>query len=224
MADAMPSRPTLAVFDLDGTLAQYDTFVRYLGGALRERPARVLRTVGLPLDVARFKARLQDNTWLKKRFLAAILGGLSEAELRPWTERFVDQLITTGLRPAGVKRLREHQAQGHRTILLSASPDLFVRQIADRLQFADCLCTVTARDGHGRCTGDLEGANCYGAEKVRRLEALVSSGRGGVHVVAYGDHRSDLPLLRWADEGYLVNPSPSLAREAAGSNVSVLSW
>ena len=219
-----PARPTVAVFDLDGTLARYDTFVQYLVGTLRRRPGRVFRTVGLPLDVVRFKAGLRDNTWLKKRFLGAIVGGLTEADLRSWSERFAENLTATGLRPSGIERLREHQARGHRTVLLSASPDLFVREVARRLEFSDCLCTVIARDNDGRCTGDLDGANCYGPEKVRRLEGLMRQERGDVHVVAYGDHRSDLPLLRWADEGYLVNPSPSLAREADGARVKVLAW
>lgn len=217
-------RHQVAVFDLDGTLTRYDTYLRYLIGYIGRRPTRVLRAWGLPLNVLLFKSRLRDNTWLKKRFLGSILGGLTDTELRPWTWSFVDRLVQSGLRQAGIDALRDHQSQGHRTILLSASPDVLVREIAIRLEFSDCICTIVERDRNGRLTGQLVGGNCHGSEKLRRMQHLFGSNRGAVRIVAYGDHRSDLPLLQWADLGVLVNPSPALIRAAAQMQLKVMKW
>jgi len=53
-------------------------------------------------------------------------------------------------------------------------------------------------DGVDRFTGLLEGADCTGAEKLRRLQALV----GGLHDVelhVYGDSDGDRELLAAAD-------------------------
>jgi len=36
----------VAVFDLDGTLTRYDTYLRYLIGYIGRRPTRVLRAWG----------------------------------------------------------------------------------------------------------------------------------------------------------------------------------
>jgi HAD superfamily hydrolase (TIGR01490 family) len=215
---------TVGVFDLDGTLTRSDTYLAYLLGVLSMRPARLLRTWRLPFDVLLFRCGLRDNSWLKQRFLRAILGGLTDADLRHWTQRFVDRLMEDGLRQAGLATLRHHQSQAHRTILLSASLDIYVREIAARLEFSDCVCTSAERDMDGRLTGRLAGENCHGPEKLRRMERLFGPARQHVHVVAYGDHRSDLPLLRWADRGVLVSPSPSLARAARQLDLAVVTW
>jgi phosphatidylglycerophosphatase C len=215
----------VAVFDLDGTLAAGDTFVAYLLGALRGAPWRLLRCWHLPFAVALYKARLRDNIWLKEIFLRAILGGRREAQWRTWTDRFVNDLVgSSGLRPGALRALRGHQEAGHRTVLLSASPDLYVPLIATRLGFTDCQCTRLARDADGRLTGRLDGRNCQGPEKIARIAALLGPARAGAQVIAYGDHRTDLPLLAWADQGYLVNPAPALrgAPEAAG--IPVVLW
>ena len=53
-----------------------------------------------------------------------------------------------------------------------------------------------------RLTGRFKTHNCYGAEKVRRLEAVLSEPRSNYHIVAYGDSRGDKELLAYAYEGY----------------------
>jgi phosphatidylglycerophosphatase C len=220
----MMSRPHVAVFDLDGTLTRYDTYLRYLLGYLCAHPDRIPRAWHLPVDACLFKTGLRDNTWLKKRFLGAILGGLTQHDLSAWTRRFVDQVMKSGLRRGAVEALRRHQSRRDRTILLSASPDIFVQEIAGRLQFSECACTITERDEHGRLTGDLQDGNCYGAEKLRRMERLIGQHRGDVHVVAYGDDVSDFALLSWADEGIAVNPSRGLAALATRSRLPIVQW
>lgn len=222
--DAPDTPVAVGVFDLDGTLTRSDTYLGYLLGVLRLRPARLLRTWRLPFDVLLFTCQLKDNSWLKQRFLGAVLGGLTDADLRHWTQRFVDRLMEDGLRQAGLAALRHHQSRAHRTILLSASLDIYVREIAARLEFSDCICTSAEWDADGRLTGRLAGENCHGPEKLRRMERLFGPARQHAHVVAYGDHRSDLPVLRWADRGVLVNPSPSLARAARQMDLSTVAW
>ncbi len=56
-------------------------------------------------------------------------------------------------------------------------------------------------------TGDLDGPNCRGAEKVHRLHAWLDEhhgGRCGVEVVAYGDSPGDRELLADADAAHWV--------------------
>ena len=220
----IPSRSIMAVFDFDGTLTRYDSYLSYLIAHAVARPARFPQMWALPLDVICCKLGLQDNSWLKQRFLQAVLGGLTAADLRQSTERFLDRLLANGLRRKAVDALKAHQSCGHRTVLLSASPALYVQRAAERLGFSDCLCTVAEWDTGGVLTGCLAGPNCYGEEKVRRLSELVGAERQAWHIVAYGDHRSDLPLLKSADAGCLINPSRVLARKAVEANLRVLYW
>ena len=52
----------------------------------------------------------------------------------------------------------------------------------------------------GKVTGRFLTANCYGPEKVRRVQALLSGARDHYHITAYGDSRGDKEMLQYADE------------------------
>jgi len=215
---------TIAVFDLDGTLTRADTFLAFLADWLVRHPKRLLRCWHLPLDVLRFKLGWADNAWLKTRFLTAVLGGASRAELERHSSQFVERILATGMRPGALAALEEHVRRGNRTVLLSASPDIYVTAFAHRLRFSECVCTKTSKTASGKISGRLNGENCYGVEKLRRLEKLLGGKRPHRFIVAYADHSSDFPLMQWANQGVLVNPSAKTKRLARGRHFSVVSW
>jgi phosphoserine phosphatase len=53
----------------------------------------------------------------------------------------------------------------------------------------------------GRITGRLSGRNCYGPEKVERLEEVLGK-LDNYLVYAYGDSKGDRELLAVADHGF----------------------
>ena len=214
----------VAVFDLDRTLIRYDTYRHFLLYCLLRRPSRLLRAARLLLDVLRFRLRFKDNAWLKMRSLTSVLGGAGESELRLLVGGFVDRTLARGMRPGASAALERHRTEGDRLILLSASPDIYATEIAARLGFAQCLCTLCERDILGRLTGRLAGVNCYGEEKRRRLEDSFGPSRAALRVIAYADHESDLPLLTCADEAVLVNPSRKTRRSLAGHPMTTVAW
>ena len=65
------------------------------------------------------------------------------------------------------------------------------------------LGTQVEVDAHGHLTGRFASPNCYGPEKVRRLQTIEPH-RATYTLVAYGDSRGDAELLEWADEGKKV--------------------
>ena len=215
---------TLAVFDLDGTLTCGDTFRLFAAWYLARRPWRLARCWLLPLDAALYEAGLRDNGWLKARTLAALLGGAREESVAASANAFVRRVMESGMRPGALAALGAHRTAGDRTLLLSANLDILVRPFAASLGIAETLSTIAERDAEGRFTGRLAGTNCYGDEKRRRLEAWLGTARAGSRVVVYADHRSDLPLMRWADKAVLVNPSPGTRRAARGMPVEVVAW
>jgi phosphatidylglycerophosphatase C len=214
----------LAVFDLDGTLTREDTFRLFVPWYLARHPRRILRCWPLPLAVALFEAGARDNAWLKTRTLTALLGGVEADALAPLADSFVAGVLATGLRPTALDVLERHRRAGDRILLLSANLDFLANRVSARLGIAETLSTIAERDAMGRYTGRLAGGNCYGEEKRRRLEQWLGPARAELQIIAYADHRSDLPLLRWADRAVLVNPSPATRREARGFSVEVVAW
>jgi phosphatidylglycerophosphatase C len=218
----MTNEPSLVVFDLDGTLTRRDTYCRYLFGFLVRHPWGICRPLPLAWAVGMFAVGLLDRAQLKARFLRAFLRGARRADIEQWTTVFVDQLIACGLRRNALAVLAQHRHARGRLVLLSASLDLYVDAVGDRLGFDHVLCTRAHWEGD-RLSGALLGRNCRGAEKVHRLEELRQR-YSGMRLIAYADHHADLPLLRLADVGILVNGTRKARHLAAQAGIDCRVW
>src|SRR5260370_23211964 len=113
MLSAM-ARPTVAVFDFDGTITSGgDSTTAF---CLAEVPAgRVVRAVlrAAP-ELAGFPLGLTDRQLLKESLLVGLFRGRDERELRARAAAWAVRRLPGWVRPAALDRLRWHQAQGHR--------------------------------------------------------------------------------------------------------------
>lgn len=185
---------TFAAFDLDGTLSRRDTVLPFLGGVVGRRTvAQALAREWRALWRMRAGGERRDEA--KVAVLARLVAGRSHAELCAAGERFAAALLRGGLRDDVLARLRWHRAEGHDVALVTAALDVYVEPLG-RLLGAGVLCTRLAVDGDGRCTGALEGPNCRGDEKVRRLDTLAA---GRTTLWAYGNSADDAAMLAIAD-------------------------
>jgi HAD superfamily hydrolase (TIGR01490 family) len=224
MAGPEHTAETVAVFDLDGTITRRDTYTGILLHGLYRNPRRIPRLAPLTLPVVRFALGRLDNAVMKERLLKAVFAGLPETRLRELTRSFVERLLARGMRNPAVAALQRHRDSGHRTVLLSASPDFYVQDIADRLGFDHCICTRTARGPDGVLTGELAGANCRGEEKITRLFQHFGGDRGQYHFIGYGDRETDFPLLRALDQGIVVSPGRRTRDRALAAGLQVVDW
>jgi len=215
---------TVTIFDLDGTIARGDTFLRFLGFVLRRRPRRLARCAGLPGMVlgAGLGAVSRDDA--KQRLLKAIVGGCTHAVIENLAVAFVRKCRTTMLKSPALDRIAWHRSQGHRLILATASLDLYANTLGEALGFDDIVCTRAVYDGD-LVSGGLQGGNLHGEAKVAAIRALPAFNTPTApFVFAYTDHHSDLPLLLFADRGVAVDPTRRLARLAAEHGLTTEYW
>lgn len=185
----------VAVFDVDGTLLNGDSLMM---AARRARgPLGIL--IGslecIPWLIA-WQLRRISTRHFKERALAAFR--ICEAANRAEADGHTDWLLPTlqgQLRPEAMRRLLAHQQSGDRVLLCSASPRMLLQPLADALG-VELLCTELHRVD-GRWQPRLDGANCKGGEKVRRLETHLGP-LEGLRIEAYGDSRGDRELLQVA--------------------------
>lgn len=202
----------VAAFDVDGTVTTHDCVVPFL--------RRVTGTVGLVAGMLRQLRRAApaairgDRDTLKLLSARTTFRGRTVAEIATIAEVFASTVAAEGLRPDAVARIRWHQCEGHRVVFVSASFGVYLRPLAESLRVDDVIGTELAVDGAGRYTGELDGQNCRGAEKQRRLTAWLGThagGRAGVHVWAYGDSAGDAEMLAAADTAvWATAPIPEL--------------
>jgi phosphatidylglycerophosphatase C len=212
----------LAIFDLDGTITRHDTTIPYLLGYLKIHPWRVFGFVRALPTVLRYLVGRADRGALKASVVRGTLGGSTREQIERWTEHWVPLLLERGVFHDALARIAAHRAAGDILVLMSASLDVYVPAIGRHLGFTEVICTSIRWDGP-RLHGALTTLNCRDEEKVRRFEGLRSR-YPGMRFVAYGNGASDLPHLRLADRGVLVNGARRTRRQAQRLNVVVERW
>ena len=210
----------LAVFDLDGTVTRRDTLLPWIGFCLRRHPGRWLRLPATLPALLRF-ALDHDRGQLKAALMHRLLAGLSRGEIADANRQFLRWLFNGRLLAEALERIALHRSQGDTLVLLSASVDTYVPDIAAELGFDACECTTVRWQRDGTLDGRLVGENRRGEEKVRVLRALTAR-LAPSRTSAYGNSSADLPHLRLVDEGWYVN-GPQ--RDALGmAHVRCVRW
>jgi phosphatidylglycerophosphatase C len=198
---------TVAAFDLDGTLSKRDTLLPFLRGLCGDLAlVKAIVAVGGPLAAALVRNVNAQRGEIKDQLLTRLLDGMAANDVTVAGQRYAHHVAaSTGLRPAIYTQWQHHRDAGHEVLLVSASLELYVNPLAQLLGGTVGLGTRLEVRADGTLTGHLDGPNCRGEEKVRRLEEwLASTTPDGsdpddVEVFAYGDSSGDDALLRRAD-------------------------
>lgn len=198
----MHSLPCVAVFDFDGTITYKDTlivFLRYVRGT----PNGYCLLAALLPDFFRYLSGMISRNDLKERIITRFLAGIPETKLKELGEKFSQERLPQLINPESLKRLNWHKRQGHRCILVTANVEFHVLPwaIQNGFGFNDVLATKCDINDSGILSGRLSGKNCWGPEKVRRLEALIGPPKNYT-LYAYGDSRGDRELLSIADYSF----------------------
>ena len=201
----------VAAFDVDGTLTRRDCVVPFLRevAGTATLSTRLLRD---PVGLARASIG-RDRDAFKAAAAAAAFAGVPYDELVSTAQTFAERVSADGLRAEVVESLQEHRQNGDRTVLVSASFEIYLDPLAEILGVDAVLATRLEVDEHGTLTGRLDGHNCRGPEKVRRLHRWLGEeygDRGDVTVIAYGDSAGDREMLADADVAHWVGPGKTV--------------
>jgi phosphatidylglycerophosphatase C len=191
--------PIIAAFDFDGTLTTRDSmmpFLQMLKGKWRFSLGLLLSS---PILIG-YALKLIPNWQAKERLLVSFLAGMDEAQFTRAAAKFSAEKIPQLLRSEAVERLRWHQRQGHKTILVSASMEAYLLPWAQEMGF-DQVIGTRLEVKNKQITGRLAGRNCYGPEKSARLEAMLGNLKN-YRIYAYGDSKGDREMLAAASDPY----------------------
>ncbi|MES2943216.1 MAG: HAD-IB family hydrolase [Pseudomonadota bacterium] len=209
----------VAAFDFDGTLTRRDTLMPFLARGLGWPRFLWVLLRSSPWLLA-YALRLLPNDVAKQKLFLRAFKGRALAEMQAWTDLWLAQDLPGQLQAWTMERLAWHQKQGHCCVMVSASPDIYLLAVAEKLGFDGLICTEMAVDA-GHLTGLMSTPNCYGEQKVVRLKSWLAdrfgaeAEAGDLTLHAYGDTAGDWPLLRMAGQAWYrgrpwrsVAPSP----------------
>lgn len=192
-----PARNIVAAFDFDGTLTTRDSLLPFLTYSFGYRRVFFGLLVLLP-KLIKFKVGALGRQQTKEAILTKFFQGLSHTAVQALAESFALNKLDSLIAAAALEKLQWHQRSGNRCIIVSASIETYLLPWARRHGIADVVASRFEVDKKGLLTGRLAGNNCWGAEKVRRLYALLGD-RASYTLYAYGDSRGDQELLNYAD-------------------------
>lgn len=164
----------------------------------------------------------RDNEWLKTQFLSALLVNRSKHDVYDSGQQFASEVISQ-VRDAAIEEIEQHRRLGHYTVLATASPDFYVEAVNAFLKLDEVVCTRSSWSAEGKFEG-LDGGNCYGDQKFRRVKETLKRLGDSVLTAMYTDHRSDETLLAAAEMAYLVNPDRKTARTVSVNGMEVVDW
>jgi phosphatidylglycerophosphatase C len=185
----------IAFFDFDGTITTKDTlleFIRFSKGSSYYRFGFLLNS---PWLIA-YKLKLISNQRAKERILTFFFGRCPIDTFAAHCDKFSAEILPVLIRPHALDEIARLRAAGVSVVIVSASPENWIRTWS-LSQEAELLATRLEVSGD-RLTGKIEGANCYGKEKVRRIEAAYQL-KEYPKIYAYGDTKGDIPMLSLAD-------------------------
>ena len=188
----------IAFFDFDGTITTKDTlleFIKYSKGSFRFYLGFLINS---PYLVA-FKLKLIPNQTAKEKVLAFFFKGTTEKAFQEKCDSFATDIIPTLIRPKAIEEIKKLQAAGTPIVIVSASPENWIARWADTMQVKLIATKLVVKDG--LLTGKISGNNCYGEEKVRRINETYPSA-DYEWLAAYGDSSGDKPMLAKANTSF----------------------
>ncbi|MGW6054726.1 HAD family hydrolase [Streptomyces sp. NPDC055189] len=208
--------PAIAFFDVDETLISVNSMARFLHHHMRAR--------GRPRadfdDAVRRLRALSEGGASRTEVAHAyyrLYAGCDARELaargRAW---FAAELRAGGLFLAdSVAALREHRRRAEAVVLVSGSFAPCLDPVARRLGIdADAVLCARPETVDGVLTGRVD-VTMTGEEKAVAVRALLRErGISGDRCHAYGDHASDLAMLRAVGHPVVVGADPVLLRHA----------
>lgn len=187
----------LHLCDFDGTLTKGDSFLRFLLFAV---PFTQLGWGSIVL-VFKFLALFFSGKWSNEGAKAAVLSeffkGKTAQEMAGLGANFYQQKIPSMLRVELLETLRKALQKGEIVVIVSASPDIWLRPFCEKEGF-ELLCTELAYKS-GKFTGKFATPNCNGVEKARRIQAAYNL-EAYEKISAYGNSKGDAAMYALADE------------------------
>lgn len=200
-------------------MISWDTQILFANYVLKQEPVR-RAYFPLFLSFVPFVGILGDEGM--KRIFLSYLWKTEPEQLEKWVQGFVAEWVPGKCYAELIKRMEGHRDAGHLTVLASASPEFYIREIGRVLGFDLAFGTPVEVGSEMNLFPDLR--NHKREEKVRRLRELLGPPPEGVWPKSHGytDSTADLPMMYCCETGTVVNPSEKLTKIAAERNWEVL--
>jgi len=188
----------LLVLDLDGTLTKSDNIVRFSLYMIKSLNLKFLLAIPLILLL---KIKTIDNYTFKILYSKYILKNLKVDKLDSCVNKYIKSCQFT--QDVNIE-LSEHLKQYTESekLLISANYSFLVKPISHYFDIPNSI-SIINEIKNNKFTGSISGIIPYGNNKIGILKNFLKN-KEFKKIIGFADSQSDMPLLAYLDEGYLV--------------------
>lgn len=209
----------LAIFDVDYTITRRETLMEFFKFCVKEdkRNLRFLPRItfcGLMFVLGIYDERKTKETYLK------FIHGIEEKDLALLAKKYYKERLSKIFYKDALDKMKELKSKGYKIYLISASPEFYLNEMY-AIKEVDKIIGTRFSFESGKFARKMDGANCKGEEKVKRLREVLK--KEGIEVdfkdsYMFSDSLSDKPLLDLVGNPYLIN------YKKKNSGMNVLKW
>jgi len=201
----------LAAFDLENTIIASNVVTSFSWLATRHlspRERAIFAAKALSQGPGWLALDRKDRSDFLRSFYRNYKGAPIEQIQDDSIELLSDYLLSKSF-PAAIRRIRQHRAAGHRTLLITGALDFVVEPLAPLF---DDIISAEMGTAAGRYTGGMTAVPPTAENRYQALADYAEShGIDLREAVAYADSSSDLPMLEAVGFPVAVNPETKLA-------------
>ena len=191
-------KPYIAFFDFDGTITKDDSLIKFIHFAVGDIIFIGKMMILSPMLIA-YKLKLIPNDKAKEIMLSFFFKGMTFKHFESIARDYSFHHITTILRPQAMEKIKWHQQEGHKVVIVSASIECWLRPWCEEHNLELLGTKLAYKDGI--FIGKFLSKNCYGIEKEKRIKEIYTL-EDYEYIYAYGDSAGDKELLALANESF----------------------
>ncbi|MEG0773011.1 HAD-IB family hydrolase [Clostridium sp.] len=196
----------LAIFDIDFTLTKKETSIELYKYMLKKDPKLIKHLPRHLITLLLYGIKFYDEKKSKEAFLR-FLDGVEEKEVQRIVKSFYREKLSSIIYEDAINMIKKLKNEGYKVYLISASGEFYLNELYN-IKEVDKIIGTKFKVENGVFKSLMEGANCKGEEKIKRLmEELKKDNIEADFKNSYmfSDSLADLPLLKLVGKGYLIN-------------------
>lgn len=208
----------LAIFDVDYTITRKETLIELYKYVISKDIKNIRFLPRAIYGGIMYKIGVYDEKKVKESFLKFI-DKIDEKDLSTLVKDYYRDVLEKILYQDAINMMRKLKGQGYKIYLISASPEFYLNEL-HAIKEVDVIIGTRFSMESGKFIRQMDGANCKGEEKVKRLKEFLKKENIDVdykNSYMFSDSLSDKPLLDLVGNAYLINYKKK-------SNFEILKW
>lgn len=196
----------LAIFDIDYTLTKRETLMELYLFMIKKDP-KLLKHLPRSVGSAFFYAIRVLNAQKAKENFIAFIDGIKEETMQEVVKEFYEKRLSKIIYRDAIDMIKKLKGEGYKIYLISASAEFYLNELYN-IKEVDKIIGTRFRCDNGLHLRHIEGENCKGEEKVRRLLKELEKEKIEVDFTSsymFSDSLADLPLFNLVGKPYLIN-------------------